>query len=125
MSNQLISLIAVLVVIVVLAIVVILHRRRRHKGNDVHSSQAMEGGLSKQLYIANLDYRVREGELKRFFSQYGQIASAKVVTDTKTRRSKGFGFVTYATLEEATQALQAHGQLFNGRGLVVRMAKPR
>lgn len=81
--------------------------------------------LSEQLYVGNLSYQVNSLQLKKLFSKYGDVESARVIKNTKTGRSKGFGFVTYNNLKEARKALRANGQEFRGRALVVRMAKPR
>jgi len=78
-----------------------------------------------QIYIGNLAYRVNEPQVKEHFSQYGEITQLKIVRDSRTRRSKGFGFVTYGDAAEAQRALQANGETFKGRVLVVRIAKER
>ena len=45
------------------------------------------------LYIGNLNYNVREGDLRGVMEEYGTVASVKLITDRETRRSKGFAFV--------------------------------
>lgn len=115
-----------IIVIIIIAIVVILAlafaiRALRNR----HSSDDQQQEASQQLYIGNLSYRVHERDLRRFFSKYGEITHLKVVKDRDTRRSKGFGFVTFESAAEANRALAAHGEVMSGRNIVVRLAKPR
>ena len=91
----------------------------RHKKNTEKSSD------EEQVYIGNLSYRVREKHLREHFSQYGEITQLRIIKNHNTGRSKGFGFVTYQSASEANRSLVAHGQDFEGRALVVRLAKPR
>lgn len=59
------------------------------------------------------------------FSQYGQVMEAKVVTDRVSDKSKGFGFVTYASVDEAEKAMaEMNGKALNGRVIFVDYAKP-
>ena len=79
----------------------------------------------QQVYVGNLSYRVRERELRDYFSDFGDIDQIKIIKNRNTGRSKGFGFVTFASGSGAKKALDAHGTDFEGRALVVRMANPR
>lgn len=53
------------------------------------------------LYIGNLNYNVREGDLRGVMEEYGTVASVKLITDRETRRSKGFAFVEMPNDDEA------------------------
>lgn len=111
----LISLVALVVLFVVLLVV------RKKK---------MRGGVSaypenKQLYVGNLSYQVNAHHLRQFFSQYGELQNVRLIKNTRTGRSKGFAFITFATIADAKQAVKANGLDLRGRSLVVRMAKPR
>ncbi len=53
------------------------------------------------------------------------IEQVRIVRNYGSGRSKGFGFVTYRNANEAKNALVAHGEKFQGRNIVVRIAKPR
>ncbi|OGT63554.1 MAG: hypothetical protein A3J38_01140 [Gammaproteobacteria bacterium RIFCSPHIGHO2_12_FULL_45_9] len=91
-------------------------------------SAAVIGGdrrPSDQIYVGNLSYRVREAELEKFFAQYGVVTSARVIRDMRTKRSKGYAFVTFQTVQALDNALSADGQEMAGRMLVVRRARPR
>jgi len=77
-----------------------------------------------KLYVGNLDYSVTSKELVDLFSQFGGVVEVMVVPD-KTRKdmSKGYGFVTFASDEEAGRALSLNDQEYKGRKLVVQLAK--
>jgi RNA recognition motif-containing protein len=82
--------------------------------------------MGKKLYVGNLSYQVDGAELEQLFGQYGQVASAQIINDRDTGRSKGFGFVEMANDNEAQAAIEAlNGQQHNGRALTVNEARPR
>ena len=58
------------------------------------------------LYIGNLNYNVREGDLRGVMEEYGTVASVKLITDRETRRSKGFAFVEMPNDDEAKEAIK-------------------
>jgi cold-inducible RNA-binding protein len=81
--------------------------------------------MGNKLYVGNLPYSVRDGDLEQAFSQFGQVSSAKVMMERDTGRSKGFGCVEMASEPEAQAAIQGmHGQALGGRNLVVNEARP-
>src|SRR5579859_6061841 len=82
--------------------------------------------MGKKLYVGNLSYQVDSSELEQLFGQYGQVASAQIINDRETGRSKGFGFVEMTNDNEAQAAIEAlNGQEHNGRALTVNEARPR
>jgi len=82
--------------------------------------------VGKKLYVGNLTYSVTHTNLEEWFSQYGTVQSAQVVSDRDTGRSKGFGFVEMDTDAQAQAAIQGlHDQEHDGRRLTVNEAKPR
>ncbi len=82
--------------------------------------------MGKRLYVGNLPYSVGDAELQEIFSAHGSVASAQVVMDRDTGRSKGFGFVEMGTDQEAQAATQAlNGKEFDGRALTVNEARPK
>ena len=82
--------------------------------------------MGKKLYVGNLPYTVSDSDLQRLFEPHGPVASAQVVVDRDTGRSKGFGFVEMETNEAAQAAISAlNGQDFSGRSLTVNEARPR
>lgn len=78
------------------------------------------------IYIGNLSYKVTEEDLQQTFSEFGQVASVKIITDIATGRSKGFGFVEMPNAQEAEAAILAlNGKELKGRAINVGQAKPR
>lgn len=76
-----------------------------------------------KIFVGSLAYAVSSNELEEFFSQYGDIESAKVITDRETGRSKGFAFITFVKQQSAEAALEANGTSLKGRNIIVNMAK--
>ena len=78
----------------------------------------------KKLYVGNLPWGVTDEDLRSMFSDFGSVASAVVITDRETGRSRGFGFVE---LEDgADQAIEAmNGQEVQGRPLRVNEAQSK
>jgi RNA recognition motif-containing protein len=82
--------------------------------------------MSRELFVGNLSYSTTEDNLQTLFSQFGTIESLKVISDSETGRSRGFGFVKMSTDEEAQQAIEGlNGQSCDGRDLKVNLAQPR
>jgi RNA recognition motif-containing protein len=82
--------------------------------------------MSARLYVGNLSYSTMDQQLKDAFGAHGQVVSASVVIDRETGRSRGFGFVEYATEGEAKTAADAmNGQMLDGRPLRVNPAHER
>jgi RNA recognition motif-containing protein len=77
-----------------------------------------------KLYVGNLSYDATESDLFELFKGVGQVQNAEVVSHKGTHRSKGFGFVTMLTVDEAKRAVQElHDKEFMGRKLVVSGSK--
>lgn len=82
--------------------------------------------MGKKLYVGNLPYQYGSSELENLFGQYGQVASASVINDRETGRSRGFGFVEMASDGDAVAATEAlNGFDVDGRKLVVNEARER
>ncbi len=78
------------------------------------------------IYVGNLSYSTQEKELEELFGQYGEVASARIISDRDTNRSKGFGFVEMADDAAAQAAITAlNGNEFMGRPLKVNQARER
>lgn len=78
------------------------------------------------IFIANLDWEITSADLKATFSTFGTVVLAHVVYDSKTRKSKGFGYVEMEDVEAAVSAIQAlNGMEINGRKLDVKIASPK
>lgn len=78
------------------------------------------------IFVAKLNFKTRKEDLEKAFSQYGQVASAKVITDRETGRSKGFGFVEMPNDDEALKAIEElNGATVEGRTIVVNKSEPK
>jgi RNA recognition motif-containing protein len=82
--------------------------------------------MSTKLFIGKLSYDTTDDSLRAEFAKYGTVVSAAVIMDRETNRSKGFGFVEMEKADEAQAAINAlHEKDFEGRMIVVSIAKPR
>jgi RNA recognition motif-containing protein len=93
------------------------------EARPVRKPEAVEV-TSAKLYIGNLSYDATESDLFELFKGVGSVANAEIVSHKDTHRSKGFGFVTMTTIDEAKRAvIELHDKEFMGRKLVVSGAK--
>ena len=82
--------------------------------------------MGKKLYVGNLSYGISDSDLQQMFEAHGTVASAQVIMDRDTGRSKGFGFVEMGSDQEAQAAIQAlNGKEIEGRALTVNEARPK
>lgn len=79
----------------------------------------------KRIYVGNLSWGTGDAELREFFSQFGTVNDASVITDRDTGRSRGFGFVEMDDGDADNAIAQANGADLGGRNLRVNEAQPR
>lgn len=78
------------------------------------------------IYVGNLSWGLKDQDLANLFAPFGEVASAKIVMDKFTQRSKGFGFVEMPNDEQAQAAIaQLNGSEVEGRNLVVNESRPK
>ena len=78
------------------------------------------------IYVSNLGFHVGDQDLKDLFAAYGEVTSAKVITDRETNRSRGFGFVEMPNESEGQEAIKKlNGASVEGRPISVNVAKPK
>jgi RNA recognition motif-containing protein len=78
------------------------------------------------IYVGNLSWSLKDQDLSNLFAPFGEVSSAKIVTDKFTQRSKGFGFVEMPNDAEAQAAIaQLNGSEVEGRNLVVNESRPK
>jgi RNA recognition motif-containing protein len=78
------------------------------------------------IFVAQLNFRIQSDYLKEIFEEYGEVSSAKVITDQATGRSKGFGFVEMPDESEALNAIEElNGAEVEGKTIVVKKANPK
>ncbi len=81
---------------------------------------------TKKLFVGNLSWGVSWQDLKEAFHAHGEVTYAKVITDRDTGRSRGFGFVEFASIEDATKAKEAmEGQELDGREIKIDYAEEK
>lgn len=82
--------------------------------------------MATKLYVGNLAYSTTNADLQTLFAEFGEVASAQVIMDRDTGRSKGFGFVEMANGQAGQSAIAAlNGKDVGGRQLTVNEARPR
>ena len=78
------------------------------------------------IYVGNVKYEMTGDQLQEMFSAYGEVSSARIISDRETGRSKGFGFVEMPNDSEALAAIEATNEKeIGGRTLKVNEARPR
>lgn len=78
------------------------------------------------IFIGSLPFKVRNEALKGLFEPYGEVTSARVITDKMSGRSKGFGFVEMSDDGAAKKAIEElNGSELDGRTIIVNEARPR
>jgi RNA recognition motif-containing protein len=82
--------------------------------------------MAKKLYVGGLSYDTTDDSLKTKFSEAGTVASASVVMDKMSGRSRGFGFVEFDNDADADKAIEMFNEKeFEGRRITVNVARPR
>ena len=78
------------------------------------------------MYVSNLSFHTTDADLKKLFSQFGEVSSAKVITDRETGRSRGFGFVEMESDADAGRAMKGlNNTEIEGRALSVTVAREK
>lgn len=78
------------------------------------------------IYVANLNYKIQDDTLRELFEEFGEVSSAKVISDRETGQSRGFGFVEMPDENDAMSAIEElDGAEVQGRAIKVNKARPR
>ena len=77
------------------------------------------------IYVGNLNFKIKEEDLKQVFEEYGTVSSAKVITDRYSGRSKGFGFVEMDDADGKRAIDELNGATLADREMVVNEARPK
>ncbi len=82
--------------------------------------------MSKRLFVGGLSWNTTDEGLRTAFEEFGEVTDAKVITDRDTGRSRGFGFVTFSSEEDAEGAVEGmNGARLDGRAIRVDLAHDR
>lgn len=77
------------------------------------------------IFVSNINFRTQEESLYNLFANFGEVASAKIITDRETGRSRGFGFVEMNDDEGQAAIDKLNGEEFEGKILNVSVARPK
>ena len=78
------------------------------------------------IYVSNLSFNVQDEDLREFFTPYGEVSTAKIITDRETGRSRGFGFVEMSDDAASKKAIaELNDATVEGRTIKVMEAKPK
>jgi len=78
------------------------------------------------MYVSNLGFKTTDEGLRRLFESFGEVSSAKIITDRETGRSRGFGFVEMTSEPDAQKAMNnLNGADFEGRNISVTIAREK
>lgn len=81
---------------------------------------------AKKLFVGNLSYSTAEETVRERLSEFGEVVSLRLVMNSETGQSKGFGFAEMATEEQGRAAIEGlNGQDVDGRSIVVREDRPQ
>jgi len=81
--------------------------------------------VSKSIYVGNLSWNVTDEDLMSFASRFGKVESARVITDSATGRSRGFGFLDVADQDADSIISAMNGAVVDGRTIQVNLARER
>jgi len=82
--------------------------------------------MATKLFVGKLSFTTTDDSLQALFASYGTVVSARIATDRGTNQSRGFGFVEMESQEAAQKAInELDGKEFEGRQIVVNIARPR
>ena len=80
---------------------------------------------SQKLFLGGLDYSSTEDSLKEYFSEFGELVDIVVMRFPDTKRSRGFGFITYSNADEANACFQNGPHTVDGKEIETKKATPR
>jgi len=93
-------------------------RQARHEAN-------VGGNAGGSVYVSNLPWNATTEQVQALFGRFGKVDHTTIITDRRTGRSKGFGFVDMSRPAAETAIEALHGSMLDGRDLTVRFARPR
>ncbi|KAM0831719.1 hypothetical protein ACQ4PT_065345 [Festuca glaucescens] len=87
---------------------------------------AKDGPKTRKIFVGGIPPSLTEGELKEYFSSYGNVAEHQIMVDHSTGRSRGFGFVTFES-EDAVERVMSQGRMheLGGKQVEIKRAEPK
>ncbi|NP_001280087.1 cold-inducible RNA-binding protein B-like [Callorhinchus milii] len=80
----------------------------------------------RKLFVGGLNFNTEEQSLEEVFSEYGQVSEVRIIRDRDTGTSRGFGFVTFESPDDAQDALTSmNGRSLEGRQIRVDRAEKK
>lgn len=99
-------------------------RRRGGRGRAGAGGGAPDGRALVEIYVGNLSYDMTEAQMRKEFEKFGEVFSARIISNRFNNKSKGFGFVEMPNRPEAEAAIKAlNDKEIQGRKLRVNEAK--
>lgn len=81
--------------------------------------------MSRRLYVGNISYQLKEDELRKVFTEVGEVVSVSIIKDRASGESRGFAFVEMGTEDDAKNAIAVlNGKDLEDRRLIVSEARP-
>ncbi|MFL5773727.1 MAG: RNA recognition motif domain-containing protein [Flavisolibacter sp.] len=78
------------------------------------------------IYVSNLGFDVQDEDLKKYFTPYGEVTSAKIINDRETGKSRGFGFIEMSDDAASRKAIaELNDKMIDGRAIKVTEARPK
>ncbi|NNL14794.1 MAG: DEAD/DEAH box helicase [Acidimicrobiia bacterium] len=104
-------------------------RTERHRGDEPRRERRDRSngatGARQSLYVSNLPWEATAEDMHELFGRYGKVHDATIITNQRTGRSRGFGFVEMARPAADTAMGELHGSSLKGRDLQIKLARPR
>ena len=99
---------------------------RYSKGSKASKKVKKTGSRCVEIYVGNLSYNVKEGDLRKIFKKYGAVQNVRIITNLQNGKSKGFGFIEMPNRGEAQRAIEnLDDKDIKGRKLVINEAKSK
>ncbi|XP_046967337.1 heterogeneous nuclear ribonucleoprotein A1-like isoform X2 [Vanessa cardui] len=95
------------------------------KLNHSDDDEYEEPEHTRKIFVGGLDYRTTDASLKKFYEQWGEIVDVVVMKDPQTKRSRGFGFITYSQAHMVDDAQRNRPHKIDGRIVEPKRAVPR
>lgn len=95
------------------------------KKQKMDTSAATEEGATKTIFVGGLSWSIDEEAFKEYFSHYGQVDGARIITDRMSGKSKGYGYVDFADIESAKKSLELNETEWEGRTIKVTYSQPK